>query len=186
MSRYRVSCPCGGSVTVSAGEAGADVPCPQCSAAIRIPNLSALNHLAAQAQGAGKPKPTQAGATATPPELKTGRAIFIILAVVAVLINVETLHSDIESHEQAVPSLVRLALTIGLLYCVWLGMLWARVLSGFLFLLAVFIAVWGASQLNNLIVWQSFLAVFYFTFFICLTAVPPVRRFLDHQLQSRK
>lgn len=45
MSQYQLTCDCGAIVPVSVSQAGANVPCPQCSKAIQIPGTRQLRAL---------------------------------------------------------------------------------------------------------------------------------------------
>lgn len=103
--------------------------------------------------------------------------VFVMLTGLDVILLLNQLfHGDLQN---ALPTSIRLLLTVGLLTCLYRGHAWARVVTGLLMLAATIYCAVTAISLQSLILWLL-LALFAFALYVVALS-PSVRQFLSEQ-----
>jgi len=107
--------------------------------------------------------------------------VFVMLAGLDVLLMLNQLfHGDLQ---RASSTSIRLLLTGGLLFCVYRGHAWARVVTGLLMFIATIYCGLSALSLQSLLLW-ALLPLFAFGLYV-VTLSPSVRLFLAEQKAKR-
>ena len=111
-----------------------------------------------------------------------GRAILIAIGLLFLVLELYTITLKVNSGGISVEDIVRLVLTAALLYCVWLGMRWAKWLAVFLSTIGGLLFIALGATISPLVLGMGFILL---AIAISLGFIPVVQEFLAFQRKQR-